>query len=179
MSQIFWVFAILACMIAGFMDSNAMRCFVAASLMAIAWISLWFSGRRLGKVEEKQEPPPEILADNKVSSRIKKKLYKKYDELMHKYMTLKTLSENQQSINCRLDTELTRMQDVMRYIIRFGTGLPETEANELIGKVKTDNIDGAALMNYLSEIIRAKAAKRRKRQRKTILKPSQRIIDLS
>lgn len=151
---------------------------VAAGLMTLALYMLHRSGKKIGTVEEpKDEFEGEPNADR--MRREKKKIYKKYDELQHKHLTLMTLSKNQQEINWTLDVELTRMQDMMRFLLMNGRPcLSEGEANALIDKTKKDHIDGPGMMNYLAEIIRAKAERRLKRRRKSHLQPSRRIIDL-
>lgn len=178
MLQVFWLLAILSIVISGFFESHFIRCMTAAVLMTIALYMIRQANKKIGVVEKPKdefegEPNAERMRHEK------KKIYKKYDKLLHKYLTLETLSKNQQSINWTLDVELTRMQDMMRFLLMNGRpGLSEAEANALIDKTKKDHIDGVGMMNYLAKQIRIKAERRARRRRKTNLRPNNRLIDL-
>lgn len=179
MTQAFWILAIFATVISGFMESHFMRCMVASGLMSIALFMLKWSGKKIGVVEEPKKDEFEGEPNAEEMRKEKKKIYKKYDELMHKYLTLKTLSEHQSSINGLTDAQLTRMQDMMRFLLmNSASRLPEAEANALIDKTKKDHIDGIGMMNYLAEQIRIRAARRARRRKKAHLKPGGRVIDL-
>lgn len=171
MTQAFWILACLAIILASFFQNHVFTWSVCIGLVVIAF---FVTGKNVG-------PTSETIMDkitSPVTLRRIKKLRKKYDEVMHQYLTIKTLSESQSSQNGILDAQLTRMQDMMRFMMESFHEISKGQADAFIDKVKEGNIDNRGVRPYINECLGIKEARRRKRGLKEAPQRGSRIIEL-